>query len=305
MQHNKTDASASSAIAVNRQFHYNRYFSMIPTGPERRSSRSRRGFFELADGAESEAARRWRSSAPTPSSASNATDGARENAKAAGFEIVYDQNYPPPTTDFAPIMRAVQATNPDIVFVAAYPPDTVGIVRAANEVGLHAKMFGGAMIGLLATPIKMQLGPLMNGIVNQCRASCRRPTFDFPGTQGVAGEVSGQGARPRASIRSATPSRRSAMRPARCWRRRSRATKSLDQASSPTTCTATASRPSSARSRSARTANGRSRVSSSPSSRTSPANDVDQFRDGSHEPILWPPEIKTGAIIYPFSAARK
>ena len=54
-------------------------------------------------------------------------------------------------------MRAVQAANPDIVFVAAYPPDTVGIVRAAAEIGLTPKMFGGTMIGLLITPIKMQL----------------------------------------------------------------------------------------------------------------------------------------------------
>ena len=62
-------------------------------------------------------------------------------------------------------MRAVQATNPDLIYVCAYPPDTVGFVRAANEIDLKAKMFGGAMVGLFATPIKMQLGPLMNGIV--------------------------------------------------------------------------------------------------------------------------------------------
>ena len=30
------------------------------------------------------------------------------------------------------MVRAVQAANPDVVFVAAYPPDTVGIVRAAR-----------------------------------------------------------------------------------------------------------------------------------------------------------------------------
>src|SRR5262249_28665145 len=71
--------------------------------------------------------------------------------------------------DFAPILRAVQALNPDIVFVAAYPPDSVGIVRAANEIGLTPKLFGGTFIGLLVTPIKMQLGPLMNGIVNNER----------------------------------------------------------------------------------------------------------------------------------------
>src|SRR5215470_1304764 len=48
-------------------------------------------------------------------------DGTRENATAGGFKIIYDQSYPPSTTDFAPVMRAVQAANPDIAFVATYP----------------------------------------------------------------------------------------------------------------------------------------------------------------------------------------
>ena len=75
-------------------------------------------------------------------------------------------------------MRAVQAANADLVFVAAYPPDTVGIVRAAREINLSAKMFGGAMIGLLATPLKVQLGPAANNIVIM---ESFVPGFDFPG----------------------------------------------------------------------------------------------------------------------------
>src|SRR5262245_9601566 len=96
----------------------------------------------------------------------NAADGARENAKKAGLRIVYDRSYPPTTPDFTPIARAIQATNPDLVVVCSYPPDSLGMVRASNEVGLKPKMFGGAMVGLQATPIKTQLGPLLNGIVN-------------------------------------------------------------------------------------------------------------------------------------------
>ena len=80
--------------------------------------------------------------------AHNAMDGARAQAKRAGLKIVYDQTYPPTTADYTPIVRAIQATNPDLVFVASYPPDTVGMVRAANEVGLKAKLFGGGMVGL-------------------------------------------------------------------------------------------------------------------------------------------------------------
>ena len=32
---------------------------------------------------------------------------------------------------------------------------------------------------------------------------------------------------------------------------------------------------------------------------------VDQFRGGSKQPILWPPEYKTGEMIYPYENARR
>jgi hypothetical protein len=106
--------------------------------------------------------------------------------------------------------RAIQATNADLVFACAYPPDTVGIVRAANEIGLTPKMFGGAMIGLLATPIKMQLGPLVNGLTIM-ESFIPAPTLDRgSGDAGKPGQ-----APERKSIRS-YGFRRSPMRPARC-----------------------------------------------------------------------------------------
>jgi branched-chain amino acid transport system substrate-binding protein len=96
----------------------------------------------------------------------NASDGARETAQKAGLKIVYDKTYPPSTADFSSIVRAIQSTNPDMVVVCSYPPDSVGIVRAVNEIGFKPRMIGGAMVGLQATAIKAQLGPLLNGWVN-------------------------------------------------------------------------------------------------------------------------------------------
>jgi branched-chain amino acid transport system substrate-binding protein len=165
-------------VAANSEFHYPRYFSMISLGPEPKIAMSR-GFFELAAeqtprpktvaivGADAEFAR-------------NTTDGARQNAKSVGFDIVYDKSYPPGTTDFAPILRAIQATAPDLVFAAAYPPDTLGLIRADREIGFTPKMFGGGLIGLLATGMKTQLGPLLNGIVKQ-DLFVNSPNFEFPG----------------------------------------------------------------------------------------------------------------------------
>jgi len=167
-------------LAVNEQFNYDRYFQIMPSGPSPLTDWSK-GFFELA-----------MEQNPKPTTvaivaadaefALNAAKGARENAKKAGLKIVYDKTYPPSTTDYTPIVRAIQATNPDIVFVGSYPPDSVGMVKAANEVGLKAKMFGGGMVGLQFAAIQKNLGPLLNGIVNY-DFWVPEPTLDFPGVK--------------------------------------------------------------------------------------------------------------------------
>ncbi len=162
ISHNKLYLSLFS-LAINSEFHYPRCFAMIATGPDPKIAFSK-GFFEIVEsldpkpktlaivGADAEFAR-------------NATDGARQNATAAGLKIVYDKAYPPTTTDYAPILRAVRATNPEVIYVASYPTDTSGILRASAEMGLTARLFGGSLVGLATTVMKTQLGPLMNGIV--------------------------------------------------------------------------------------------------------------------------------------------
>ena len=85
------------------------------------------------------------------------------------------------TTDFAPIVRAIQAGNPDLVMICSYPLDSVGMLKAINEIGFKPKMIGGAMVGLQATVFKMQLGPLLNGIVNY-ETWLPVATMQFPGS---------------------------------------------------------------------------------------------------------------------------
>jgi branched-chain amino acid transport system substrate-binding protein len=82
------------------------------------------------------------------------------------MKIVYDKKYPPNTTDYTPIIRAVQASNPDIVIVCSYPLGSVGIVQAVRELNYKPKIIGGAMVGLQATVFKQKLGPKLNGIIN-------------------------------------------------------------------------------------------------------------------------------------------
>jgi branched-chain amino acid transport system substrate-binding protein len=166
------------ALAVNDQFHYDRYFAIVPQGTEARLEFSA-GYYSVALSME-----------PKPTTVAIAgadaefsriaTDGARENAQKLGLKIVYDKSYPPNTVDFAPIVRAIQATNPDIVFLASYPLDSAGMVRAVSEVGLKARMFGGGLIGLQYAAVKQQLGPLLNGIAS-FDTYVPEPTLQFPG----------------------------------------------------------------------------------------------------------------------------
>src|SRR5262245_5562162 len=114
--------------------------------------------------------------------AQNLANGARELAKKANMKSVYDQNYPPTTTDFSSLVRGIRAAKPDMVFVMSYPNDSVAIVRSVNEIGVGSQvlMFGGGMVGLQFTPIMSSLGSLLNGITNY---NSYVPGMKYPGVE--------------------------------------------------------------------------------------------------------------------------
>jgi branched-chain amino acid transport system substrate-binding protein len=151
-------------LNVNSKFNYDRYFQIMPAGPEPAIGWTQ-GFFDTA-----------MTLNPKPTTVALvgadaeypalALEGARAQAKRTGLKVVYDKSYPPNTVDFSPIVRAIQAANPDLVFLASYPPDSAGMVRAVNEVGLKTRMFGGGLVGPQFAAFKTQLGPLLNGVVN-------------------------------------------------------------------------------------------------------------------------------------------
>jgi len=153
------------ALDVNDKFKYPNYLSMLPTGQDTKGSFTE-GFFEAAKATGE--IKTVALAAADAEFSQNACEGARANAKKYGMKIVYDKSYPPPpkTTDFTPIVRALQAANADAVVVCSYPADSVGMVEAANEVGLKPKMFGGAMVGLQVTGFKEKLKGKLNGLVN-------------------------------------------------------------------------------------------------------------------------------------------
>jgi branched-chain amino acid transport system substrate-binding protein len=169
-------------LAVNSEFKYPNYFAMIPSGPDPKAAFTE-GFFEAAM-AQNPKPQTVAIVAADQEFSRNAADGAHENAGKAKLKIVYDKTYPPSTTDFTPIVRAIAATNPDLVVVCSYPPDSVGIVKAVNEIGFKPKMIGGAMVGLQATALKAQLGPMLNGFVNY-DMWLPVPKMQFPGVEAL------------------------------------------------------------------------------------------------------------------------
>jgi branched-chain amino acid transport system substrate-binding protein len=300
MQHNKMTLSLT-AIGINRHFNYPKYFSMVPVGPDGVNAFSK-GFFEVAA-----------TQKPKPQTvailaadaefAKAASDGAREELKKQGMKVIYDQSYPPNTTDFTPMVRAIQSANADIVYIAAYPPDNVGIIRAANEIGLNPKMFGGAMIGMLITPIRVQLGPIANGLVI-VETFLPSPKLQFPGLddmmkryQAKAGEL-----KTDALGYAFVPMGYAA---GQVLAKAVTETKSLDHdklaayihANKFDTVVGTIAFGKDGEWTEAR-------QFTTQVQNVAP-NNLDQFRDGSKTPVLWPSEYKSGDIIYPYADARK
>jgi branched-chain amino acid transport system substrate-binding protein len=114
--------------------------------------------------------------------AQNLASGARELAKKGNIKSVYDQNYPPGTTDFSSLIRGIRAARPEIVYVMSYPNDSVAIIRAVNEIGVgpQVQVFGGGMVGLQFTPIMTSLGSLLNGVLNY---NSYVPGIKYPGIE--------------------------------------------------------------------------------------------------------------------------
>ena len=101
-------------LAINAEFGYPRYFAMHPAGPNPKAATTR-GFFEIAM-AQTPKPQTVAIIATDAEFSRNASDGARETAKAAGLKIVHDRSFPPNTTDYGPIVRAMQASNADLAW---------------------------------------------------------------------------------------------------------------------------------------------------------------------------------------------
>ena len=285
-------------LGANKQYKYARYFSMNSQGASPRNYS--RGLFELALEQQPKPRRVALVGADVEFSR-NALDGARENAKELGFEVVYERTYPLANTEYTAIARAMQAADAEVVYAATLPVDTVGLVRASNEVQFRPKLYGGAFLGLLVTGIKQQLGPLINGLVNN-EFYIPAPSLQFAGTSAFLDEyqkrAAGLGIDPLGFTYPPY-----AYAAGQILAKAVSETKSLDDQTLTDYI----------RNHSIDTVIGpmsfredgewkKPRIIYAQFQNVS-GNDMGQFKDMSRQIVVWPGELKTGKLIYPYAQA--
>jgi len=167
-------------LGVNNTLLYPNYFAMIPTGPDPNAALTE-GFFALA------AEQRPRPATVALLSADaefsrNPILGAKANAEKYGFRVVHEATYPLTTEDFNPVIDAVAKSDCDLLFLCSYLNDSTGLVRAIHAHSFRPNMVGAGMIGPQNTSVKATLGPLLNGFVNY-EYWVPVPKMMFPGVE--------------------------------------------------------------------------------------------------------------------------
>ena len=289
-------------LANNEKYQYPNYFQIQPAGPDPQTSTAI-GFFELAakQNPKPQTVAMVGADAEYPQ---NALVGARELVKKFGFKTVYDKTYPPNTTDYTPIVRSIKATNADIVFVASYPPDSVGMLRAAHEVGLQPKMFGGGMVGLMFTTIMTSMGPMLNGVVNYDFWAPEPPMLAIPGIKEFLKEYQVRAEKEKVDpLGYYLPPYSYAV--GQVLGQAVEAAKSLDQQKIADHIRATEFNTIVGKikfGKNGEWAKGRTLMVQYQKIQ---GNGIEQFRGAGTKPVLWPDELKSGNIIYPYAAALK
>ena len=151
-------------LGVNNALNYDRYFAMIPTGPDPNAALTQ-GFFSAA----SRQLQRKGTVAIVAADADftkNPIAGARANAAHFGLEVISETKYSLATEDFTEVLSKLGPDQPDIVFFCSYLNDSVGLVRALNDSNIDPVLVGGAMIGPQSGAVQTKLGSLLNGLVN-------------------------------------------------------------------------------------------------------------------------------------------
>ncbi len=67
--------------------------------------------------------------------------GSMPKAREGGLRVVVEEYFPVATQDFTPILAKIRAADPDIVYVAAFPPREIAFYKQAIEQGVNPREF--------------------------------------------------------------------------------------------------------------------------------------------------------------------
>jgi branched-chain amino acid transport system substrate-binding protein len=91
--------------------------------------------------------------------------GVRQLAEKNGIKIVVDQTIPADNQDFTAITSQIKQANPDLVYVATFPPFYIRFAKQAAELGLHPKALHCSTCS--AVSVRNGLGAEANGITGE------------------------------------------------------------------------------------------------------------------------------------------
>jgi branched-chain amino acid transport system substrate-binding protein len=106
--------------------------------------------------------------------ASSVAGAARATARDAGMQIVADETYDMFTPDWAPVMSALSAAQPDVIMLASHIPDGVAFRQAMIAAGVHTGALIGTTMAQCDPDFAGDLGPDAVGVF-----ASDRPTGGF------------------------------------------------------------------------------------------------------------------------------
>lgn len=91
--------------------------------------------------------------------------GIRKYVAAEGISLVFDQTAPPDNQDFTAIITQIKDTNPDLVYVATFPPFFIKFAKQAAELGLNPPAYHCATCSAIS--VRNALGPIAQDITGE------------------------------------------------------------------------------------------------------------------------------------------
>jgi branched-chain amino acid transport system substrate-binding protein len=105
-------------------------------------------------------------------------EGLKELLTAGGLEIVFDELYPPDTTDFSAIATEVADLDPDLVIGGTILEDSIGQIRAYQEAGYQPRGAFFTTGPSLPVPFREALGDSSEGIFSSISWFAEAETFE-------------------------------------------------------------------------------------------------------------------------------